>query len=55
LKEISALYGRGYWFWYGLLKNGGLQHIQTTDSGTIYVDQQDIEKWIKKNKKTITY
>lgn len=55
LKEISAIYGQSYWFWHNLIKSGGVPHIQINDGGKILVDETDIEKWKKKNKKTNTY
>ena len=55
LKEISQIYGQGYWHWYALLKNGGLRFIQKTENGKLLVDQKDVENWISRNKKQINY
>ena len=55
VKEVHQTFGQGYWFWYNLVKVGGLPFIQTESGGKILLDAKDVEKWIAKQKKTISY
>lgn len=54
VKEVCQAFGQGYWFWYNLVKAGGIAFIQTESGGKILMDAKDVEKWITKQKKTIS-
>jgi excisionase family DNA binding protein len=55
VKQVYQTYGQGYWFWYNLVKAGRIAFIQTESGGKILLDVKDVEKWITKQKKTISY
>ena len=48
IKELTALIGATDWFWRSQIWDGQLQYVQVGKK--MFVDYQDIENFIQKNK-----